>query len=201
MQRDEMGIRFTYHRPSKEQTKRMALIREKCGDLAKFIEANVPASREASLAITHLEEVSMWANAGIAGREVEANVPASREKVSMWANAGIATDAEGGCLASMDLMRESFEAQLAAKDAALEEAREALRNATFLECKGCGIKPTDPGFKWCADVPNYWEAHLIDGPEPEYCGPMITKDEALAQDTTALAEALAEIARLQELVI
>jgi hypothetical protein len=41
-------------------------IRNTCLDVAKFINVAVPDGREKSLAITHLEEVMFWANAGIA---------------------------------------------------------------------------------------------------------------------------------------
>jgi hypothetical protein len=67
---DEIHIRFTYHPPTAEQARRMQSIRDMCRELASLVEANTPASREQALALTHLEEVSMWANAAIARREV-----------------------------------------------------------------------------------------------------------------------------------
>ena len=66
---DELDIRFTYHPPSTGQPERYARIRAKALDLARLIEAEVPTSREQSLAWTALEEAVMWANAGIARRE------------------------------------------------------------------------------------------------------------------------------------
>lgn len=41
-------------------------ITEKCIELGYAIVDDVPISREQSLALTHLEQVSMWAKAGIA---------------------------------------------------------------------------------------------------------------------------------------
>lgn len=66
---DELEIRFTYHRPNEEQTVRMQAIRDKCKELARLVYDVTPQSREQSLALTHVEEVSMWANAAIARRE------------------------------------------------------------------------------------------------------------------------------------
>lgn len=60
---------FTYHAPSAEQVERMAHIRQECKNLAAILLAETPASREQSLALTALEEVSMWSNAAIARNE------------------------------------------------------------------------------------------------------------------------------------
>lgn len=57
---------FTYHAPKDGQPAKYQAIREKAKELAYLIEELVPDSREKSLAITKLEECSMWANAGIA---------------------------------------------------------------------------------------------------------------------------------------
>jgi len=57
--------RFTYHAPNAEQIKKYPLIRDEAKYLAYLIEENVPNGREKSLAMTKLEEVVMWANAGI----------------------------------------------------------------------------------------------------------------------------------------
>lgn len=57
---------FTYHTPKDGQPAMYQAIREKAKELAYLIEELVPDSREKSLAITKLEECSMWANAGIA---------------------------------------------------------------------------------------------------------------------------------------
>ena len=55
---------FDYHRPSETQVKQIEAIRQGCKALHDGILA-LPPSRERSLAITKLEEVSMWANKGI----------------------------------------------------------------------------------------------------------------------------------------
>lgn len=55
---------FDYHRPTDEQVKQIDTVRKGCKELHSTLLA-LPASRERSLAITKLEEVSMWANKGI----------------------------------------------------------------------------------------------------------------------------------------
>ena len=57
---------FTYHSPKDGQSEKYQAIREKAKELAYLIQELVPPSREQSLAMTKLEECSMWANAGIA---------------------------------------------------------------------------------------------------------------------------------------
>lgn len=57
---------FKYHSPKEGQQEKYQLIREKAKELAYLIEGNCPVSREKSLAITKIEEASMWANASIA---------------------------------------------------------------------------------------------------------------------------------------
>ena len=57
---------FTYHAPQLGQPEKYEAIREKAKELAYLIDELVPDSREKSLAMTKLEECSMWANAGIA---------------------------------------------------------------------------------------------------------------------------------------
>ena len=55
-----------YHAPKEGQPAKYTAIREKAKELAYLIDELCPESRERSLAITKLEEVSMWANASIA---------------------------------------------------------------------------------------------------------------------------------------
>lgn len=57
---------FTYHAPKDGQPAMYQAIREKAKELAYLIDELVPDSREKSLAMTKLEECTMWANAGIA---------------------------------------------------------------------------------------------------------------------------------------
>lgn len=65
----DLENRFTHHPPKGDQAVRYAEIRRRAGELASFITSVSPASREQSLAITHLEETVMWANAAIARHE------------------------------------------------------------------------------------------------------------------------------------
>ena len=63
---DKIENAFTYHAPNDGQPEKYQAIREKAKELAYLIQELVPPSREQSLAMTKLEECSMWANAGIA---------------------------------------------------------------------------------------------------------------------------------------
>lgn len=56
---------FEYQRPTEKQVDRITLVREACKDLYDLLLDTLPNCRERSLAITKLEEVSMWANKGI----------------------------------------------------------------------------------------------------------------------------------------
>jgi hypothetical protein len=66
---DELAIRFTYHPPERGQQERYQEMRSQALDLADLIVSSTPDSREQALAITHLEQAVMWANAAIARRE------------------------------------------------------------------------------------------------------------------------------------
>lgn len=65
---DELDIesRFTYHAPSEKNITKFPTLRAAARQLAELINELCPECREKSLAITKLEEVIMWANAGIA---------------------------------------------------------------------------------------------------------------------------------------
>jgi hypothetical protein len=66
----DLENRFTYHAPKDhEQADRYVRVRQHGYGLAKVIDEMAPDSREKSLAITHLEEAVMWANAAIARNE------------------------------------------------------------------------------------------------------------------------------------
>ena len=69
MDKKEIELRFTYHAPKGNQPERYEVLRVIAKTLALEILELVPESREKSLAITHLEQAIMWANAGIARRE------------------------------------------------------------------------------------------------------------------------------------
>jgi hypothetical protein len=66
----DLENRFKFHPAIAPQTKQNhADVREACLDLAYLLNKLVPEGREKSLSITHLEEVMMWANAGIARQD------------------------------------------------------------------------------------------------------------------------------------
>lgn len=66
--KDELDLRFTYHPPRDGTGECFCLIRERARRLADVIVTATPSCREQSVALTKLEEVVMWANAGIARR-------------------------------------------------------------------------------------------------------------------------------------
>lgn len=64
---DDILNRFTYHPPQSSGIAEMhSEVRAECHDLAHWLNAYLPAGREAALALTKLEEVMFWANAAIA---------------------------------------------------------------------------------------------------------------------------------------
>lgn len=65
----DLANRFTYHAPKDDQGIRYEMIRDRAHNLAEFINEKCPDSREKSLAVTHLEDAVMWANASIARNE------------------------------------------------------------------------------------------------------------------------------------
>lgn len=56
---------FEYQRPTPEQVQQIESVRTVLKQAHDAVLASVPPSRERSLAITKLEEASMWANKGI----------------------------------------------------------------------------------------------------------------------------------------
>ena len=66
---EEIDDLFTYHAPKDGQAERYQEIRNYAHGLASLINHQCPESREKSLAMTHLEESVMWANAAIARNE------------------------------------------------------------------------------------------------------------------------------------
>ena len=66
---DDLINRFTYHPPKNDQAQRYGAIRDAGLHFATFINAHTPPSREQSLALTHIEDAVMWANASIARHE------------------------------------------------------------------------------------------------------------------------------------
>lgn len=57
---------FTYHQPKEGQPEKYKALRSKAKELAYLIDELCPDGREKSLAMTKLEEASMWANASVA---------------------------------------------------------------------------------------------------------------------------------------
>lgn len=66
---EDLSKRFTHHPPKGDQAFRYGEIRNRARGLADLLNQLCPESREKSLAITHLEEAVMWANAAIARNE------------------------------------------------------------------------------------------------------------------------------------
>lgn len=64
--RADLANRFTYHSPTPEQIPLYESIRGQAKLWADYLVMACPESRELSLALTHLEETVMWANASIA---------------------------------------------------------------------------------------------------------------------------------------
>lgn len=62
----DLENRFTFHPPTPPQIQRYEKVRGSARAFARVISAQVPAGREKALAMTHLEQAMMWANAGIA---------------------------------------------------------------------------------------------------------------------------------------
>lgn len=69
MENKDIKNRFTYHKPKEGDAFKFIAIRNDARYLAETINGFVPESREKSLAMTKLEEVVMWSNAGIARQE------------------------------------------------------------------------------------------------------------------------------------
>jgi len=65
----DLRNRFTYHPPRDGQPERYERLRAQALQLSLSINHACPDSREKSLAITHLEQAVMWANAAIARNE------------------------------------------------------------------------------------------------------------------------------------
>ncbi|MEV3855485.1 hypothetical protein AB0J38_14295 [Streptomyces sp. NPDC050095] len=68
---EELATRFTFHPATAEQAAKYEELRALALNFALTIDEHVPDSREKSLALTHLDETVMFANAGIARRDDE----------------------------------------------------------------------------------------------------------------------------------
>lgn len=67
--RQQIDRSFRYHPPKGDQSQRYVAIRDQAHAFATLIAENTPESREQSLALTHLDQVVMFANAAIARNE------------------------------------------------------------------------------------------------------------------------------------
>lgn len=65
----ELERRFTYHAPKPDQVDRYQVLRDQALAMGRVVMELTPKSREQSLALTHLDQVVMFANAAIARRE------------------------------------------------------------------------------------------------------------------------------------
>jgi len=67
MKSADIEHRFAYHAPTTEERRDAhASMRQRCRQLADFLNDKLPEGREKFLAITKLEEVMFWGNAAIA---------------------------------------------------------------------------------------------------------------------------------------
>lgn len=62
----DLENRFAYHPPDHAKRDKHAAFRDHCKEVASWIDVHIPEGREQSLAMTKLEEVMFWGNAGIA---------------------------------------------------------------------------------------------------------------------------------------
>lgn len=62
----DLDNRFSFHAATPERALQHEHIRASCKEMAYYLDAVLPDGREKSLAITHLEDTMMWANAAIA---------------------------------------------------------------------------------------------------------------------------------------
>lgn len=65
----ELDDLFTYHAPFGSQPRRYAQLRASARQFAEMVLLFCPSSRERSLAVTAIQQASMWANASIAINE------------------------------------------------------------------------------------------------------------------------------------
>lgn len=65
MAQTDIDARFTYRKPTEEETAAMTYGRELARDYAEFIVDNTMPGREQSLALTKLDEVVFWTNAAV----------------------------------------------------------------------------------------------------------------------------------------
>jgi hypothetical protein len=65
---------YAYHKPSAKGIEKIALFRKAFSDFAELIEKEVATTRETALALTNLEQASMWLNKAIILADPESTV-------------------------------------------------------------------------------------------------------------------------------
>lgn len=63
---EDLDTRFNFHPATDETRPKHELVRRLLRESAQVLVEKVPPGRELALALTHLEDAMMWANAGIA---------------------------------------------------------------------------------------------------------------------------------------
>lgn len=81
LSRDALRVSHSHRAPDEDAQRRLREIRQRCLDLAIFLDDQLPPSRERSCALTKLDEARMWAcSAAVAGGEIRedltVNIPA-----------------------------------------------------------------------------------------------------------------------------
>lgn len=83
MLESDIDNRFAYHPPRGEADAfAHSQVRQFCKDLATYLNRAIPEGREKALAMTKLEEVMFWANAGLARMQVETAVKHSPDTIN-----------------------------------------------------------------------------------------------------------------------
>lgn len=67
----EINKTFAYHKPSNESLATITELRKAFSELENLVCTVVPHSRQASLALTKLEEAAMWAIKGVVSNDPE----------------------------------------------------------------------------------------------------------------------------------
>lgn len=80
--RDALRVQHSHRAPDEDAQRRLREIRQRCLDLAVYIDDQLPPSRERSCALTKLDEARMWAcSAAVAGgairEDLAVNIPAN----------------------------------------------------------------------------------------------------------------------------
>lgn len=66
MEQSELQNNYQYHAPDENKVRKHEQVRKTVYVAADYLNKNLPDCREKSLALTKLEEATMWANAALA---------------------------------------------------------------------------------------------------------------------------------------